>query len=87
MLRRQKRQVGKWIEDLACIAEGRGVQGHIAHPDGGKLLPVDLPHKFGLPRKDRHAAFIEAQRQEDAQRQALGREHPPIAGVRGKGEV
>ncbi|MND78060.1 hypothetical protein D3C80_697660 [compost metagenome] len=74
-------QVGEGVEHLAGVAETRIVERHVAHPDGGEAQAVDLGHEVGLALEHAHVALIEAQRQEDADRQLVRREHAAIAGV------
>ncbi|MCY1436980.1 hypothetical protein D9M71_531240 [compost metagenome] len=78
-------QVSEGVEDLPRIAEERIEQRHVPDPDSSEPESVDLADKLGLSGQDAHIALIEAQRQKDAQRQLIRREHPVVARVSGKG--
>ena len=81
---RQKRQVGKGIEYLPRITEGRIEQRYVAHPDCGKTISVDVANPLGLPGQYRHVALVKAQWQKNPEGQLIGREHAPITAVAGK---
>ncbi|MNT21337.1 hypothetical protein D3C72_1566730 [compost metagenome] len=74
-------QVGEGVEDLARVAEVRIIERNVADPDGGEVATVDLGDQVRLSFEHAHVALIEAQGQEEADRQLVRREHAAIAGV------